>query len=72
MNQLTLEDDDTCKLKSGRTKLDFPVPEHLALNHGFRQVGFVRPLEELREKKQNTKDMDASYAILRSEKSSPL
>ena len=72
MKQLILEGDETRQLQNCRTRLDFLVHEHLALNHGSRQVGFVRPLEELRGNKQDTKDMPASYAILRSEKYSPL
>jgi len=49
MNQLILQGDETCPLQNCRTKLDFPAYEHLALTQGYRQVGFVGPVEELRE-----------------------
>jgi len=61
MNQLILEDDETCPLQNCRTKHDFPAHKLLALNQGFRQVDFVRPLEELREIKQRMEDKAAFY-----------
>ena len=38
MNQLLLEDDETCPLQNCRTILDFPVHEHLSLNRGCHQA----------------------------------